>query len=301
MPIHFACSSCGKALFAQDQFAGRPIRCPGCQASTSIPQPAGAIPAESPKPEPAQPPTDVSPVQPSIESVAGAAAAEIRSAIEVTEAPAAASPPEPTRRCPICAETIKAAAKKCRFCNAILDETMRRDDEEARRKDFTAAALATAEKSVAVWRAVSTVMVGFSIGWIVWITASLWSLQQPHILMLFNPLLAVGLFWSSRQMRHGPHNLFLSSALTIAMLMPLNILLGMPMLGPEMQAEVMNKNPEMFKNLSDVEKENAWNVLRGSTILFFVITGFLFSLPLWITTVKVASLARLKAALGARQ
>lgn len=45
MAIEFDCTQCGKPLFAQDRFAGRPIRCPGCGLTLSIPVPAGFSPA----------------------------------------------------------------------------------------------------------------------------------------------------------------------------------------------------------------------------------------------------------------
>lgn len=46
MAIEFDCSRCGKPLFAQDQFAGRGIKCPGCGADQTIPSPAGQAPPE---------------------------------------------------------------------------------------------------------------------------------------------------------------------------------------------------------------------------------------------------------------
>jgi hypothetical protein len=56
MPIRFACS-CGKQLQARDEYAGRRIKCPNCEAVLSIPDGAAAPapPAATPKP-PAKPP-----------------------------------------------------------------------------------------------------------------------------------------------------------------------------------------------------------------------------------------------------
>jgi hypothetical protein len=50
-------------------------------------------------------------------------ALRIRSLVEAVQARHLASGAEqgPTRVCPFCAETIKAAAKVCRFCNRELD------------------------------------------------------------------------------------------------------------------------------------------------------------------------------------
>ncbi|MBI3830845.1 MAG: hypothetical protein HY291_15095 [Planctomycetes bacterium] len=41
MPIDFDCTQCGKPLYAQDRFAGRTIRCPGCGLAMVIPVPDG--------------------------------------------------------------------------------------------------------------------------------------------------------------------------------------------------------------------------------------------------------------------
>jgi len=47
---------------------------------------------------------------------------DLVTAAQTTHLPAA-SDGGPTRACPFCAETIKAAAKLCRFCNRALDGT----------------------------------------------------------------------------------------------------------------------------------------------------------------------------------
>lgn len=39
MPIQFTCRRCGQALFAQEQYAGRLVKCPACQDENSIPAP----------------------------------------------------------------------------------------------------------------------------------------------------------------------------------------------------------------------------------------------------------------------
>lgn len=54
MPITFACS-CGKTLRAQDEYAGRRVRCPACQGAATVPA-AADRPAFEVVDDPADPP-----------------------------------------------------------------------------------------------------------------------------------------------------------------------------------------------------------------------------------------------------
>jgi hypothetical protein len=47
MPVSLACPQCHKQLQVKDEWAGKRVRCPGCQAVLSIPLPAPARPPSS--------------------------------------------------------------------------------------------------------------------------------------------------------------------------------------------------------------------------------------------------------------
>jgi len=80
--------SCGKRVEPQPEWAGQWIVCPGC---------AGSLYSPFPGPKPSTP------------SVAAAPGG-------FEEFPSVQVAAEPTRLCPLCAETISAADPKCRFC-----------------------------------------------------------------------------------------------------------------------------------------------------------------------------------------
>jgi predicted RNA-binding Zn-ribbon protein involved in translation (DUF1610 family) len=104
MPIAFACKSCGITVQAPDGAAGRTSSCPKCKTRVVIPGVKLDCPEQLPVAVPAPPapaPVVVLPV------------------IGETRVP-----------CPYCGEAIVASARKCRFCNEILDPDLRREKKE---------------------------------------------------------------------------------------------------------------------------------------------------------------------------
>lgn len=103
MPIDFPCPACGKTARAPDDLAGQAVRCTACRAVIHVPAP-GVLEAEevvvaSPV---AAPPSPAPP------------ATQPQSAADVARQP-----------CPLCGEAIALTARKCRFCGAVLDPTLR--------------------------------------------------------------------------------------------------------------------------------------------------------------------------------
>ena len=320
MPIYFSCTKCNKAMWAQDQYAGRRVPCPACSERNLIPTPAApsSQPLESaPAGANAESKAPVSLAARSTESDQGrdshlidmergpsapppvlpAPSAPVGSTPQATlQAGPALVPTTPasadglaTLRCPVCAEIIKAAAKKCRFCNSNLDQDHDADAQKQKAM-VIARVLYLAERSAAMWRGLSVVVTGMASG--VMLIMTMQALQQDTaaILTLFNVLLIVGMFWSMLQMKEGPAQVFISAALAVMLCMPINMLLGFPI--DDQVLKTFQENPQ-FKGIT-VDEVRIWTCFSG---LFF---GILFSIPLWVAALKVAAVQRLKTALGMR-
>ena len=91
MAINFNCSQCSKALFAQERFAGRTIRCPQCSSLQSIPTKS-----------------NVEPSSPELPAVSAAA--------EVSEVLVSAG----LTRCVACHKVLASQAQYCRYCKSFI-------------------------------------------------------------------------------------------------------------------------------------------------------------------------------------
>jgi predicted RNA-binding Zn-ribbon protein involved in translation (DUF1610 family) len=87
MAILFTCTQCEKKLNMKEEMAGLQARCPDCGADLQIPEPV----------------------------------------LDAEEAPPFVEPAEDRHPCPKCGEMILAGARKCRYCGAIFDATLRKD------------------------------------------------------------------------------------------------------------------------------------------------------------------------------
>jgi uncharacterized RDD family membrane protein YckC/DNA-directed RNA polymerase subunit RPC12/RpoP len=107
MAINFSCSQCQKALFAQDQFAGRKIRCPDCQSIQLVPEPADVPKVLEPDP--------ALKLEESPEEKAPEPAPEVSAVLENAG----------MIRCVKCQKAIPEKALYCRYCHAFFDPAMK--------------------------------------------------------------------------------------------------------------------------------------------------------------------------------
>ena len=115
MSISFECPQCGKKLKAPGSAAGKSSSCPGCGIKVTCPEPvydAEVVEMElaRAKPKGFDPFADVDDDKP----------------YGVMGPPPEGSSSDENRPCPMCGEMIVATAAKCRYCDEVFDETIKR-------------------------------------------------------------------------------------------------------------------------------------------------------------------------------
>ena len=127
--IRFECPQCRKILSAKPAHAGRSTKCPGCQCLLKVPSPASASDKGGTSVD--HDPTDEMPLSASI--TPSVTMADNRVAKSIPDTPPTSGPTPDltgTKSCPFCAETVLAAAKKCKHCGEFLDPVLIRSQSQ---------------------------------------------------------------------------------------------------------------------------------------------------------------------------
>jgi hypothetical protein len=165
--IKVLCPSCSKQLKAPASLAGKQAQCPHCKARMLLPEIVHQAEemALPPPPRPTSTPRSSTPPQSASPSRPASTTRPVSTPRPVSAPQQAPLPPpsplanisslldeeeeyrlmagpkvntpasEPPRRpCPMCGEMIAVGAAKCRYCNAIFDEGLRRVEKKKKKK-----------------------------------------------------------------------------------------------------------------------------------------------------------------------
>lgn len=186
MKITFLCTGCGKRLKARPDSVGRTRKCPvcatrvTCTVSVAAARPAAEsfdaeiveaelVPASKParvgpKPVPAAARRDPSPTRPESPPAFDPFADADDDPYQLAGPDPADEPAnEPKKPCPMCGETILAAAVKCRFCGEVFDSKLKKGKAKKRRKSSGGASSSTGLRDVGIGIACMGVGIGLTV------------------------------------------------------------------------------------------------------------------------------------------
>jgi len=171
---------------------------------------------------------------------------------------------------------------------AIRSDFQAQDQEEQQRLSRMRL-LAMFERNVNVWRSFSIIVTSFTIGWLFYLTlTSSFQSEPPWPAILFNCTLIYGLWRASREMKNGPHMMFIAAAIAMIVCMPINLKLGMLAVTPDM-LDALKRSAAPGGPMMTGEQ------LEAAMLVVFSFAGVVFSVPVWIAALKVAALQRMRA------
>ena len=132
------CPGCGKGIQVPDSMAGKRVKCPACAHVWQVPRPV--VDAEAVPGTPSQAPAPAAPKKNEWFDDMMSDEYPIAAVQNFGGGPAAtpSTPAEPPRRpCPQCGEMIALGAVKCRFCDAVFDEKLRRSEKKKKRRSYS--------------------------------------------------------------------------------------------------------------------------------------------------------------------